>query len=159
MKGINRRRFLQLAGTGSLAAAAVAVPALATAPRLTTASKQGTFSFRAVTGLPSKPLPSYASYVIEGHVNLTTHSGVMTKTVFAGSPLTMSTVALPGLSRIMRITDVQELGGTFHVTGVVDDRSQLQKGESATFELFIDPAQRLARTSILGSFLLLRLEE
>ena len=58
----------------------------------------------------------------------------------------------------MRIIDVQELGGTFHITGVVDDRSQLQKGESKTFELFIDPAQNLARTNILGTSLLLRLE-
>jgi hypothetical protein len=159
MKGINRRKFLQLAGTGSLAAATVAVPVLATAPRLTSTSKEGTFTFRAVTGLPSKPLPSYASYVVEGHVNLSTRTGVMTKTVFAGSPQAMSTVALPGLSRIMRITDVQELGGTFRITGVVDDRSQLQKGESAKFDLLIDPAQRLARTNILGSSLLLRLEE
>jgi hypothetical protein len=158
MKAINRRKFLQLAGSGSLAAAAVAVPALATAPRLTSGSKEGTLTFRAVAGLPAKPLPAYASYVIEGHVNLSTRTGVMTKTVIAGSPQAKSTLALPGLSRIMRITGVEELGGTFHVTGVVDDRSQLQKGESATFEIFIDPAQRLARTTIAGSSLLLHLE-
>ena len=154
MKGINRRRFLQIAGTGSLAAAAVAVPALATVPRLTPTSREGTFTFRAVTGLPSKPLPNYASYVIEGHVNLTTGSGVMTKTLFAGSPEAMSTVALPGMSRIMRITKVQNLGGTFHITGVVDDRSQLQRGESSQFDLVIDPAQRLARTSFLPNVVL-----
>jgi hypothetical protein len=158
MKAINRRKFLQLAGSGSLAAAAVAVPALATVPRLTSGSKEGTFTFRAVAGLPAKPLPAYASYLIEGHVNLSTRTGVMTKTVIAGSPQAKSTIALPGLSRIMRITGVEELGGTFHVTGVVDDRSQLQKGESATFEIFIDPTQRLARTTIAGSSLLLHLE-
>ena len=37
--------------------------------------------------------------------------------------------------------------------------AQLQKGESATFELFIDPTQRLARTNVLGSTLLLSLEK
>src|SRR2546421_977068 len=124
MKGINRRRFFQLAGMGSLAAVTAAIPVLSTVPRLTSTSKQGTYTFRAVTGLPSKPLPSYASYVLEGHVDLTTRSGVMMKTVFAGHPEAMSTVALPGLSRIIRITDVQDLGGTFRVRGVVDDRSQ-----------------------------------
>jgi hypothetical protein len=65
MKGINRRRFLQLAGAGSLAAATAgataAVPGLPTAARLTATSTKGSFTFRAVTGLPSKPLPSYAS--------------------------------------------------------------------------------------------------
>lgn len=162
MKGINRRRFLQLAGAGSLAAATAgataAVPGLPAATRLTATSKQGRFTFRAVTGLPSKPLPSYASYVLEGHVDLTTRSGIMTKTVFAGQPKAMSSVALPGLSRIIRITDVQELGGTFRILGVVDDRSQLQRGESRSFDLLIDPAQGLARTSSLGSSVVLQLE-
>src|SRR5574340_1692551 len=137
MKGINRRRFLQIAGAGSFSAAtasaAVGVPALTAATRLTAASKQGKYTFRAVTGLPSKPLPSYASYVLEGQLDLTTRSGVMMKTVFAGHPESMSTVALPGLSRIMRVTDVQDLGGTFRVKGRVDDRSQLQPGESRNF--------------------------
>jgi hypothetical protein len=158
MKGINRRRFLQLAGAGSLAAATAGVTDLSTATRLTATSKQGTYTFRAVTGLPSKPLPSYASYVLEGHVDLTTRSGVMTKTVFAGHPESMSTVALPGLSRIIRITDVQELGGTFRVLGVVDDRSQLQRGENRNFDLLIDPARGIVRTSSLGSPLMLQLE-
>jgi hypothetical protein len=162
MKGINRRRFLQLAGAGTLAAATAGatagVPGLSTATRLSATSKQGRFNFRAVTGLPSKPLPSYASYVLEGQVDLTTHSGVITRTVFAGHPEAMSTVALPGLSRIIRITDVQALGWTFRVLGVVDDRSQLQQGESRVFDLLIDPAQGLARTSSLGSPIVLQLE-
>jgi hypothetical protein len=162
MKSFNRRRFLQLAGTGSIVAAtagaATAVPMLATAPRLTATSKQGSFTFRAVAGLPAKPLPSYASYVIEGHVNLSTRSGMMTKTVFAGDPQAMSTVALPGLSRIIRIADVQDLGGTFRIQGVIDDRSHLQQGESRHVDLFIDPAQRLARTRLSGVDVTLQLE-
>jgi hypothetical protein len=162
MKGINRRRFLQLAGTGSLAAATIGtiagVPALSTATRLSASSKDGRFTFRAVAGLPSKPLPSYATYVLEGHVDLTTRSGVMTKTVLAGHPESMSTVALPGLSRIIRVTDVQGLGGTFRVLGVVDDRSQLLRGESRNVDLLIDPVQGLARTSSFGSPVILQLE-
>jgi hypothetical protein len=161
MKGMNRRRFLQVAGAGSIAVAAGtagAVPMLTAAPRLATSSKQGTFTFRAVTGLPSKSLPAYASYVLEGHVNLNTRSGVMTRTFFAGAPDGMSVIALPGLSRIMRINDVQDLGGTFRLTGVVDDRSLLQRGESPNFELLIDPAQKLARTSYFGSEIVLQLQ-
>jgi len=161
MKGMNRRRFLQVAGAGSIAVAAgtaAAIPALTSAPRLAASSKQGTFTFRAVAGVPSKTLPTYASYVIEGHVNLSTRSGVMTKTFFAGEPEAMSLIALPGLSRIMRINDVQDLGGTFRVMGVVDDRSLLQRGESPNFELLIDPAQKLAKTSYFGTELVLQLE-
>src|SRR5215831_13911892 len=161
MKGINRRRFLQLAGAGSIAAASgttTGVTALSAANRLSATNKQGRFTFRAVTGLPSKPLPSYASYVLEGYVDLSKRSGIITKTIFAGHPESMSTVALPGLSRIIRITDVQELGGTFRVLGVVDDRSQLQRGENRSFDLLIDPVQGLARTNSLGSPLVLQLE-
>jgi hypothetical protein len=162
MKGINRRRFLQIAGAGSIAAAtagtAAGVPGLTAATRLAATSKQGKYTFRAVTGLPSKPLPSYASYVLEGHVDLTTHTGVMTKTVFAGHPESMSTVALPGLSRIIRITDVQALGGTYRVKGIVDDRSQLQAGESRNVNLLIDPIQGIVRTSSFGTNMMLQLE-
>ena len=68
------------------------------------------------------------------------------------------TVALPGMSRIIRVTDVQDLGGTLRIRGVVDDRSQLQRGESSAFDLLIDPIQRLARTGSFGRNLVLRLE-
>jgi hypothetical protein len=103
-------------------------------------------------------MPAYASYVIEGHVNLSTRSGVVTNTLLAGDPGQMSRITFPGQSRIVRVTDVQDLGGTFRITGVIDDRSQLQRGESSDFELLLDPSQRIARTSHLGSDLLLTLE-
>lgn len=160
MKGLNRRRFLQLTGTGSIVAATAgaAVPLLSSAPRLTSVSKQGTFTFRAVAGLPEKPMPAYATYVFAGHVDLSSHSGVITKTVFAGDPQVTSTVAMPGLSRIIRITNVENLGGSFRIVGVIDDRSQLQRGESRSVELLLDPAQSVARTKLFGSDLTLRLE-
>src|SRR5689334_6687674 len=77
MKGMHRRRFLQIAGAGSVAGAVgtvAAVPALTAASQLTASSKQGTFTFRAVAGLPSEPMPTYASYVIQGHIDLTTRT-------------------------------------------------------------------------------------
>ncbi len=103
-------------------------------------------------------MPTYASYVIEGHVNLTTKTGAMTKTLFAGAPQAMSAIALPGLSRIIRINDVQDLGGTFRLMGVVDDRSLLQRGESPNFELLIDPVQKLAKTRYLSTEIVMQLE-
>lgn len=161
MKGMNRRRFLQIAGASSVAVAAGtagAAPLLTSAPRLAASSKQGTFTFRAVTGLPTKYLPTYASYVLDGHVNLTTRSGVMTNTVFAGAPDAMSQIAIPGLSRIIRINDVQDLGGAFRLKGVIDDRSLLQRGESPYFELVIDPAQKIAKTRYFGTDIVMQLE-
>ncbi|GAC1434520.1 MAG: hypothetical protein PVS3B3_09400 [Ktedonobacteraceae bacterium] len=161
MKALNRRRFLQLASASSVAVAAgtaATVPALTSASQLTDSSKQGTFTFRAIAGLPSKAMPAYASYVIEGHVNLTTGTGVMTRTLFAGAPGATSTVAFPGLSRIIRIHDIQNLGGAFHLKGVVDDRSLLQRGESPNFEVLIDPAQKRAKTNYLGTEIIMQLE-
>ncbi len=108
--------------------------------------------------MPSKPLPSYATYVIEGHVDLSTRTGFITKSVFAGAPEMTSVIALPGLSRIVRITDVQNKGGVFHLKGVVDDRSQLQRGESPYIDLLLDPGQRTARTNLSGADIILQLE-
>jgi hypothetical protein len=161
MKKLNRRRFLQVTGAGSLiaATAGAAGPLLSQAPRLTAASKQGTFTFRAVAALPSELLPAYATYVLEGHVNLTAPSGVLTSTIYAGDPQAMSRIALPGQSRIYRVTAVKNLGGSFHLVGTIDDPSQLQRGESRLVELFIDPARRIARANLWNSELLLRVED
>ncbi len=155
MNGINRRRFLQLAGAGSLAAAtagaATVMPVLPKAPRLTAASNGDSFSFRAVAGMPTRPLPSYASYVIEGHVDVTTKTGIVTKSVFAGHPEAMSTVALPGMSRIIRIVDVENMGDSFYIKGMIDDRSVLLRGESRNFEMRIDPSSGVVLTDFFGS--------
>lgn len=156
MKKLNRRKFLTLAGASSVAAATgVGIPS---AGLLTGHTMDGTLTFRAVAGLPSQLLPAYASYVIEGHVNLATRSGSITKALYAGEPKEMSRIALPGQSRILRVTDAEELGGTFRVTGVLDDRSQLLPGEDPTFSIFIDPAQHIARTTFSGSELVMQLE-
>ena len=154
MNGINRRSFLKLAGAGSAAAAGVGLPG---ASLLVGTAQASTYSFRAVAGLPAAPLPSYASYVIEGHVNLSTRSGTVTKLVFAGAPEQMSTIALPGLSRAVRVTDARQQGDLLHLTGVVDDRSQLRPDERATVEITIDRAQGAVQTHFLGSRVSLRL--
>src|SRR6266702_3271840 len=158
MNKLNRRKFIAIAGVGSAAAATTGALTLAGLPLGHTNTRGDTLTFRAVAGLPSRLMPAYASYVIEGHVNLSTRSGVVTNTLLAGDPGQMSRITFPGQSRIVRVTDVQDLGGTFRITGVIDDRSQLQRGESSDFELLLDPSQRIARTSHLGSDLLLTLE-
>jgi len=157
MNKLNRRKFLTMAGVGSAAAAASAT--LPGANLLTEGGKADTFTFRAVVGLPKKPLPAYASYVIEGHVDLATRSGVLTKGVFAGTPQAMSTIALPGLSRIIRITDVQEVGDSLRITGVVDDRSQLQRGESQVTQILVDRSRGVVQAGFFGNRVLLNLEK
>jgi hypothetical protein len=159
MKKLNRRTFLTVAGTSTAAAATGAV--ITSANLLTgqtNSEKNGTLTFRAVAGLPSRALPAYASYVIEGHVNLATNSGIITKTLFAGDPKGMSAIAFPGQSRIMSVTSVEDLGGAYRIRGMVNDRSLLQRGESPTFDIVINPAQRTARTSLAGSELVMNLE-
>lgn len=157
MNKLNRRKFIALAGAGSAVAATGG--ALTLAGHSLGQTKSDTLAFRAVAGLPSRFMPAYASYVIEGHVNLSTRSGVVTKTLFAGDPEEMSRITFPGQSRIVRVTDVQDLGGTYRITGLIDDRSQLQRGESSDFALLLDPSQGIARISYYGSDLLMTLEK
>ncbi len=155
MNRLNRRRFLQLAGAGSaIAAAGALLPAAA----LLTGSRNGIFRFRAVTGLPQPPLPNYASYVLEGRVDLSTQSGTVTKAVFAGAPEAMSTIALPGLFRVVRVTGVKQLNGMIHIKGVIDDRSQLRKDESPSVEIVLNRSQGVGRTHFFGTEVPLRLE-
>lgn len=60
MNTLNRRRFLTLTGAGIVA---VAAGGIALAVRQFSAPGN-TLTFQAVSGLPAKPLISYASYVI-----------------------------------------------------------------------------------------------
>jgi hypothetical protein len=156
MEKLNRRRFLKVAGASSAVAAGSALPSIGLLADNT--AKNGTVTFRAVAGMPKEPLPNYASYVIEGHVNLDSNSGVITKSVFAGAPEAMSTIALPGMSRIARITNVVEQAGVLRITGVVDDRSQLGRGESPTFTVLIDRSLGTAKADFFGDSVTLMLE-
>src|SRR5947209_13402897 len=104
MNKLNRRTFLTMAGASS----AVAITGVAVASNeLLTGSgkgKSGTLAFRAVTGMPSHSMPAYASFVIEGHVDLGTRSGVITKTLYAGNTEARSRIECPGRSRTAPLT-------------------------------------------------------
>lgn len=153
MDEINRRKFLKLVGAGS---GAIAAGVMLPTAGLSGLMGRDLFAFRAVGGLPAGPIPSYATYVLEGHVNPLTLSGVITRTVFAGPPEAMSTIALPGLSRVIRVDGVRDLGSLLHVRGVVEDRSQLSAGESATMDLRIDRGAGVAHASFFRSMVPLR---
>jgi len=148
VEGFDRRGFLKLVGVLS---GSVAVGALTPALALTKLQGATALSFRAVAGLPSAPWPAYASYVLEGSVNLATRSGVISRTVFAGAPEVMSDIALPGMSQTIRVTDVRASRGLLRIQGVVSDRSQLQAGESANVEILVDQLRGIVRAPFSSS--------
>ena len=153
MNTFSRRRFLVLIGAGVVAAAGGAI-----AVHQLIANGQGnTLNFQAVAGLPAKPLPSYASYVIGGQVNLSNGTGAITKYVYAGPPDRMTTIPL--LTRDVRVTAVQQQGSAWHITGVVTNQTQLQKGEDRAFDIRLDPSRNLAQSSFFGSSIVLDLKK
>src|SRR5712691_11412252 len=159
MNKINRRKFLKMlgAGTGVMAAGVFLPGGVLTSGRVLQTSKNK-LKFRAVGGLPQGAFPSYASYVIEGTIDLRTHSGVATKNVFAGPPEVMSTIALPGLSRTIRITEVEDNGSVVRLRGIVDDRSQLLRGENPYVDIIVDSGRETASSSFMNSEVSLKLD-
>ena len=148
MDKISRRKFLKVVGGGSAALAGGAL--LFGGVGLSGNKATDALTFKAMAGLPSAPLPSYASYVVEGGVNLATRTGVITKTVFAGHPDEVSNLALPGLTRTLRVTGVEVMGAVVKVTGQVMDPSTLLAGEKETVNLTIDRSAGTLRTEFLG---------
>jgi hypothetical protein len=141
VNNLNRRRLFKIAGVGSALAAGAALPVVG---RLVTESSgdSDAFAFRSSLGLPERPLPSYATYLVEGTLNLAAGTGLITSRVLAGHPDDPSEVGLPGLARIIKVTQVQANGAVLNVRGIIEDRSQLQPGESAQVDLVIDRARR-----------------
>jgi len=154
MDEINRRNFLKIVGVGSGAVAAGAVVPTLGMPRWT---GNDALSFRAVAGLPAEPLPAYASYVLEGSVNLASRTGLVSRTVLAGAPDAMSDIALPGLSQTIRVTDVRPAGGALRIQGIVSDRFQVRRGESPTVEILVDRLRGIVRAPFFGSIVTLNL--
>ncbi len=154
MKRVDRRTFLKLAGSGTVAVAAAAVSGPAVLLPLT--SRQ--LTFRATTGLPAKPMPSMVTKIVEGHVDLTSGTGIVNSRVLVGYPVP-SQIALPGLNRLIRITEATQRSGVVRLTGVVDDRSQLQAGESPTFQITIDRVRGIVTAPLAGHNVTLTLEE
>jgi hypothetical protein len=170
MAGLSRRGSFRLAGVAGAASAAGAAgaaalgwhaggPALLRAARTVAHDPGAIFHFRAVAGMPARPMPAYATYVVTGQLDLAARSGSVTQTVYAGAPDAMSAITLPGLARTVRVTDVQEMDSVLHVAGVIDDRSQLQPGEGPNVQLRIDRSDGTVRASFYGSDTELRLAE
>ncbi len=155
MSKLSRRRFLILGGTGAIAVAAGGA-ALA-ARLLTRTGGSGSLTFQAVAALPRAPLASYASYVVAGQINLSNNTGAITKTVFAGAPGARLPIAL--LTRSVHVTNVETQGSIRRITGAVDNPSQLQKGEAASFTIVIDPNHHTAQTDFFGDPIDLQLEQ
>ena len=141
MQQMNRRHLFKLAGAGTVLAAGVAIP---TVGRLRL-GQPDLFGFRATLGLPEPPLPSYATYVVEGTLNLAAGTGLVTSRLLAGHPGAQSEIGLPGLGRIINVTGVDDRGSQLIVRGLIEDRSQLQPGENHQVELVIDRARGLVQ--------------
>ena len=154
MDQLDRKHFLTLAGVGTVAAAGAAGIPLA---RHLTHADPKTITFHAATGLPQAPLPSYATQIVEGSVDLSHGTGLVTSRVLAGHPDATSAIGLPGLARVIRITTVQSEGQTLRLNGVIEDRSQLHRGESPKVEILIDHKRGLLHAPFLGQQIELKL--
>lgn len=154
MEDMDRRKFLKVVGAGS---GALAAGAMLPGMGLMGPGGKDVFAFRAVGGLPGGNLPSFATYVLEGHVNPMTLSGVLTRTVYAGGPEEMSQIALPGMTRVVRIDGVRDLGNLFHLRGAVDDRGPLGAREAASMEFRVDRLAGIVHAPFFGTTVPLRL--
>ena len=156
MKTIDRRDFLKMAGAGSVVVVAgVAMPVAGYFGW----TKTGILRFRAVTGMPKAPWPEYASYVIEGQVDLSARTGQLAKSIHAGAPDAMSGVVFPGTARSIRVTDVQRSGNNVLITGEIVDKSDLLQGESQNFRIQVDRSAGVAQADFFGSSVVMRLDE
>ncbi len=147
MDQLDRKHFLKAAGVGSVAAAGITGIPLA---KHLVQQAPDTFTFRATAGLPQPPLPSYATHIVEGTVDLARGSGLITSRVLAGSPDTTSAIGLPGLARVIRITAIAEQGEKLLLHGLIEDRSQLRRGESAKIEILLDRKRGHIEAPFLG---------
>jgi hypothetical protein len=163
MPSMDRRKFLGVAAAGSAAVSAAAVSAAglaaaAAAPAAASAAQgPGMLHFRAETGLPGRPWPSYATAIAEGSVDLGSGTGFVATRVLAGQPGSQADIGLPGTARLVRITRVVTAGSMLRLQGVVEDRSTLAKGESARKNFVLDQANRRLRTAIAGTEVFLTL--
>lgn len=137
MQQMKRRRLLELAGISTAVLAGFGIGRVGRS----LLDRPEPFQFRAALGLPEAPLPSYATYVVEGALDLASQSGVVTSRVMAGHPGARSEIGLPGLARVVTVTGVDQRDTQLTIRGVIEDRSQLQPGEDYHVELVIDRAR------------------
>jgi len=150
---VDRRNFLKLAAKGSALAAAAAVMPLSGILKWT---GQGALKFRAVAGLPRNPLPTYATFVVEGSVDLDRGTGIVTKSLYAGAPQAMSNVLFPGTARTIRVTSVNRSANKVRLAGVVDAREALTARENRNVTIVIDTSQKVAHADFLGTAMVLQ---
>ena len=143
---LDRRAFLKVAGLGSASAAGFAAMPLLTRVQ----SESNELTFRAATGLPRVPLPSYATHIVEGSVDTSNGSGLITSRVLAGHPGDTSSIGLPGLARVIRVTAADTRGQQLRLRGVIEDRSQLRHDESSTVEIVVDKKRGVVHAPFLG---------
>jgi hypothetical protein len=153
MNPVDRRNFLKLAAKGSALAAAAAVLPLSGVLQWTS---QGALKFRAVTGLPRNPLPTYASFVVEGTVDLDRGTGIVTKSLYAGAPQAMSNILFPGTARTIRVTSVDRSANLVRLQGVVDVQDALTARENRKVTIVIDTSQKVAHADFLGTAVVLQ---
>jgi hypothetical protein len=147
MEQMDRRGFMKRAGTGSVAVAAAAgVPLAAQLMK----KESGVLRFSASGGLPRNGLPSYATQRVDGTVDLMAGTGLVTSSVVAGHPEDPSQIGLPGLSRVYKVSKVDVQGGQVRLQAVVEDRSQLRRGESASVEIVVDHERNLVHIPFVG---------
>jgi hypothetical protein len=155
MKTLARRDFLKMAGAGAVTViAGAAVPVSGYFAWM----GKGALRFRAVAGMPKAPWPAYASYVIEGKVDIRKHTGTLVKSIYAGAPDAMSGIAFPGTVRSVRVTSVKETGDSLTISGEIADRAALLKGESPAFNILVDRPNGLAHADFLGHTVVMRLD-
>ena len=156
MSAMYRREFRVLVGAGSaVTAAAASTGALSAAASPTVAPHPargpGLLSFRAETGLPGHPWPAYATAVAEGSVDLRTGTGFVATRVLAGPPSNDAGIGLPGMTRLVRITEAVSSGSLLHLQGLIEDRSTLTAGENARQEFVLDQAGKQLHGPIAGT--------
>jgi hypothetical protein len=150
MASINRRAFLGVVGAGSAAAAASAAVAAAGPGAASLARKPANLTFRAEAGLPARPWPAYATALVEGSVDLRSGTGVVASRIVAGPPRSQGDIGLPGTSRLVRITSATATGSEVTMRGIVEDRSTLTRGESATKVFVLNSATKQLTTELVG---------
>ncbi len=155
MKQLDRRNFLKMAAAGSaVAAAAAALPISGVLNWI----GRDTFNFRAVAGLPKDPLPTYASLVVEGSVNLDRGTGTVTKSLYAGAPDAISDILFPGTARSIQVTSVRRSGDTVRIAGTIEGSVKLAPRENRDVSIVIDRRLGVAHADFLGSAVVLRIQ-
>lgn len=114
--------------------------------------------FRAAVGMPNAPLPTYASLVIEGNVNLDAGTGTVRKGLFLGAPGAIRKIMFPGTMRTIQVTDVKRSGPTVRIAGIVNGGAALGPRESPNVVITVDRAAGLARADFLGREVLLQVQ-